>query len=181
MVNEDRTALARDLHAAAYLTGRFVLRSGQVSDRYFDKYRFEADPALLDRVATGLAGLIPDGIDVVAGLELGGVPLATAVSRLSGLPARFVRKQPKEYGTRQMAEGGPVDGLRLCVLEDVVTSGGQVVASCRALRDAGARLEHVACVVDRQAGGAHALAAEGLELRALFTLAELEQAASAGG
>jgi orotate phosphoribosyltransferase len=117
-------ALARRVHAAAHITGEFVLRSGATSHEYFDKYRFEADPDLLRDVADALVALLPGDIDAIAGLELGGVPLATLASQLSGRPARFVRKQAKEYGTRQLAEGGDVAGERLAVVEDVVTSGG---------------------------------------------------------
>jgi orotate phosphoribosyltransferase len=170
------TTLARRIHAAAHLTGEFVLRSGAVSSEYFDKYRFEADPALLADVTTALTDLVPPGVDAVAGLELGGIPLATMLSQRTGLPARFVRKQPKPYGTRRLAEGGDVDGLRLLVVEDVVTSGGQLVDSCRQLAARGAEVVRAVCVVDRQAGGGEALAAAGVELAPLFTAAALRAA-----
>ena len=170
-------SLAARVHARSHLTGRFVLRSGAVSDHYFDKYRFESDPALLREIAEALAGLVPDGTEALAGLELGGVPLATMLSQVTGLPALFVRKQAKDYGTRQLAEGGPVQGRRLAVVEDVVTSGGQVVQSCAGLRELGAHVLGVVCVIDRQAGGADNLAAAGLPLRALFTADDLAAAA----
>lgn len=170
-------ALARRLHDAAHLTGHFVLRSGATSTTYFDKYRFEADPVLLGDVAAALAGLVPDDVDALAGLELGGVPLVTALSARTGIEARFVRKSAKPYGTGRVAEGGEVDGRRLAVVEDVVTSGGAVVASCRALRDLGAEIRAVVCVIDREAGGGGALAAEGFALRALYTRSDLEAAA----
>ena len=170
---DERAALARDLYDTAHLTGTFTLRSGTVSDRYFDKYLFEADPLLLERVATGLAPLVPDGTEALAGLELGGIPIVTALSRLTGLPARFVRKEAKAYGTCRLAEGGEVDGVRLTVVEDVVTTGGQALVSCRDLRDRGALVDHVLCVVDREAGGPEAFAAMGVELRALFRMSEL--------
>jgi orotate phosphoribosyltransferase len=169
--------LARWIYDRAHLEGEFRLRSGAVSREYFDKYLFESDPELLRTVAQGLVGLIPDGAQAVAGLELGGVPLATMVSQLSGLPALFVRKAAKEYGTCRLAEGGEVGGRRLAVLEDVVTSGGQVIESCRALREQGAEIVAVLCVIDRESGGASALAAQGLELRPLFTMSELRSAA----
>ena len=91
--------LARRVYLAAHLTGTFVLRSGATSDEYFDKYRFESDPRLLRQVAEAMAGLLPEGADGLAGLELGGVPLATVLSQVTGLPAGFVRKQAKPYGT----------------------------------------------------------------------------------
>ena len=90
----------------SHITGEFVLRSGVTSTEYFDKYRFEADPALLRDIAAALVPLVPDGTEVLAGLELGGVPIATVLSQLTGIPAAFVRKEAKTYGTCQLAEGG---------------------------------------------------------------------------
>ena len=170
--------LARRIDEVAHLTGRFTLRSGTVSDTYFDKYRFESDPALLGAIADAMAGLVPDRTEVLAGLELGGVPLAVRLSEVTGLPAAFVRKEAKTYGTCQLAEGAGVDGRRLTVVEDVITSGGQVVMSVGDLRDRGAVVEHALCVIDREAGGGAALADIGVELRPLFTMAALEGARS---
>jgi orotate phosphoribosyltransferase len=169
----DRVELGRRIYDTAHLTGRFVLRSGGTSDEYFDKYLLEADPVLLRAIAEAMAQLVPPAVDALAGLELGGVPLATELSQLTGLATRFVRKEAKAYGTCRLAEGGDVDGLRLVVVEDVVTSGGQVVMSCADLRERGAEIVRVLCVIDREAGGAAALQAEGLDLRALFTMTEL--------
>jgi orotate phosphoribosyltransferase len=176
---DPRTALARDIHATSHLTGEFTLRSGATSGEYFDKYLLEADPTLLGRVAEALAPLVPDGTEALAGLELGGVPLVTRLSEVTGLPARFVRKEAKAYGTRRLAEGGEVAGRRLTVVEDVVTSGGQALLSCGDLREAGAEVAVVLCVIDREAGGAEAFAAEGLELRALYRMSELQAAGGA--
>lgn len=173
----DRHALAAAVHARAHLTGEFLLRSGAVSTSYFDKYRFEADPALLRALAEELVPLVPEGTEVLAGLELGGVPLAVTLSQLTGIPTAFVRKKAKEYGTRRLAEGAAVEGRRVLVVEDVVTSGGQVVLSTADLRAAGAEVDHAVCVIDRQAGGRDALAATGVALRALFTMEELAAAA----
>src|SRR4051812_4134847 len=147
----DRKVLARRIHAAAHLTGTFTLRSGAVSQEYFDKYRFESDPALLRAIADAVAPLIPAGIDVLAGLELGGVPLATILSQVTQLPAAFVRKQAKTYGTCRLAEGAEIDGRRLCIVEDVVTSGGAVLDAAAELRQRGAELGPVLCVIDREA------------------------------
>ncbi len=170
--------LARRIHDRAHLTGEFRLRSGATSSEYFDKYLFEADPALLREISATLVDLLPSDADALAGLELGGIPLATMMSQLSGLPTLFVRKQAKTYGTCRLAEGGDVAGRRLVVVEDVLTSGGQVVASSRALRERGARIAVAVCVVDREVGGVEALAAEDLELRAAFTVTQLLAAAS---
>src|SRR5262245_15897124 len=114
----DRSALAARIYATAHITGTFTLRSGVVSDEYFDKYLFEADPALLHDIATALVPLVPREVDALAGLELGGIPIVTMLSQLTGLPARYVRKQAKEYGTCRLAEGGDVEGERLLLVED---------------------------------------------------------------
>jgi orotate phosphoribosyltransferase len=171
-----RDELARAIYECAHLTGEFTLRSGATSTEYFDKYLFEADPALLREIVEALAPLVPEGTQALAGLELGGVPLATMLSQVTGVPAVFVRKEAKTYGTCRLAEGGDIDGQRLTVVEDVVTSGGQVVISCGDLRDRGAIVDTALCVIDRESGGPEALKDIGVELRALFTMSELTAA-----
>lgn len=173
-------SLARRIYDISHLTGEFTLRSGAVSNEYFDKYRFESDPALLREIASGMVAMLPQGIDALAGLELGGVPLATAASQISGIPTLFVRKQAKTYGTCQLAEGGELAGRRLAIFEDVVTSGGQVIESCAQLRALGAEIVVVLCVIDRESGGPERMAADGLTLRSLFTMAELSAASTTG-
>ena len=173
-----RDDLARAIHGAASLTGTFRLRSGAVSSVYFDKYRFEADPALLTAIGRALVPLVPDGVELLAGLEMGGIPLVTVLSRETGIPARFVRKKAKEYGTCNLVEGGDFQGRRVLVVEDVVTSGGQILESVTEMRDRGAQVEQVLCVIDRESGGSENLAEIGLELRPLFRMSELQAAAS---
>ena len=170
--------MAARVYAAAHQTGTFVLRSGRTADHYFDKYRFESDPVLLRDIVDALVPLVPADIEGLAGLELGGVPLATVLSSATGLPAFFVRKEPKKYGTERVCEGGDVAGRRLLVIEDVVTTGGQLVLSAQDLRADGAIVDHALCVIDREGGGADVAAAEGIMLRALFTMRELEVALS---
>lgn len=172
------TELAAALHRAAHLTGSFVLRSGRTATEYFDKYRFESDPRLLAAIAEHAAPRVPTGVDLLAGLELGGVPVATALSLRSGLPAVFVRKQAKTYGTRKLAEGVDVAGRRVLVVEDVITSGGQVALSTAELRRLGAVVTDVLCVLDREEGGAENLAAHDLRVHALFTAGDLRGAAA---
>jgi orotate phosphoribosyltransferase len=169
----NRVVLARRIVARAHLTGRFTLRSGAIADSYFDKYAFEADPCLLREIAEALAPLLPDQADAVAGLELGGIPLATVLSQICGLPTVFVRKQAKTYGTSRLAEGIEIQGKRLVVIEDVITTAGQVIESVDELRERGAQIETVLCVIDREAGGTDRVAEHGLRLRSLFTMAEL--------
>lgn len=166
--------LAQRIAAVARLTGAFRLRSGQVSDTYFDKYRFEADPVLLKDVARHMAPLVPPDAEVLAGLELGGVPVATVLSLETGLPACFVRKTRKDYGTCRIAEGAGIAGRRVCVIEDVVTTGGQVLASAADLRADGAIVETVCCVILRADRTPAAFAEAGLDLRTLFAAADLD-------
>jgi len=166
--------LAARVYAASHLTGTFVLRSGRTADHYFDKYRFESDPVLLAEIVEALVPLVPAGTEGLAGLELGGVPLATMLSASTGLPAFFVRKEPKKYGTERVCEGGDVAGRRLLMIEDVVTTGGQLVLSAQDLRAEGAVIEHAVCVIDREGGGSGVAAAEGIALHALFTMRQLE-------
>jgi orotate phosphoribosyltransferase len=160
--------LALRIYRAAFQTGTFRLRSGAISHEYFDKYRFAADPVLLRDISAALRNLVPEGTEALAGLELGGVPIATLLSQVTGLPTLFVRKQAKPYGTCQFAEGGAIYHRRLLIIEDVVTSGGQVLESARALREAGAVITVALCVIDRDAGGAAALECAGVRLHSLF-------------
>jgi len=170
----ERDVLARRIASVAQLSGEFRLRSGLTADTYFDKYQFESDPALLRAIATELVPLIPPETEILAGLELGGVPVATALSLTSGLPAVFVRKAAKQYGTGKLAEGPPIEGRRLLIVEDVVTTGGQIVLSAVDLRDRGAVVTTALCVIDREQGGREELVAVGVDLRAAFTRSDLE-------
>ena len=168
--------LARDIDAVCRLTGTFTLRSGQVSSEYFDKYLFEAQPQLLARVAQQMVPLLPPGTELLGGLELGGVPIATMVSARTGIPALFVRKKAKDYGTCKLAEGPEVSGRRVTLIEDVITTGGAVRDATRALREAGAVVEVVVCEIDRSPGPDNPLADVGLELRPVLTKAQLDAA-----
>lgn len=172
--------LATDIDARCRLTGEFVLRSGTTATEYFDKYRFEADPELLRRVAEAMVQLLPKGTQVLGGLELGGVPIATMVSSLTGIPVVFVRKQAKEYGTCQLAEGNDVDGQRVTLIEDVVTTGGAVRAATLALRGLGASVDHVVCAIDRSEPGHNPLRDVGLEVHAVLTQEDLDSAQGGG-
>lgn len=172
----DHQVLARRIAEVAQLSGEFLLRSGLTADTYFDKYQFESDPELLMAVAEQLAPSLPTDTEILAGLELGGVPIATALSLHTGIPAVFVRKKAKEYGTAKLAEGPAVGGKRLTIVEDVITTGGQVVVSTNDLRQLGAVVTTAVCVIDREQGGTEALADGGIELRPLFTRTVLEGA-----
>ncbi len=173
------SSLATRIRHCAKLTGSFTLRSGQVSDTYFDKYQFESQPALLRDIAQELARLVPTGTEVLAGLEMGGIPIVTMLSQVTGLPAAFVRKQPKDYGTCRYAEGASLIGRRFVLVEDVVSSGGAILDAMALLQADGLRPLAALCVIDRESGGAEALARAGLPLHALFTFSQIDSAGQA--
>jgi orotate phosphoribosyltransferase len=160
----------------ALLEGDFVLRSGKRSSWYLDKYRFETEPELLgalgDRLAEAVRAFEPDAVRL-AGPALGAVALAASASLTSGLPFIIVRGETKEYGTAKRIEGSYEPGELVCVLEDVVTTGGALVQAVAALRDERLVVRTAVCVVDREEGGSDALARLGVRLRALFRADEL--------
>ena len=165
--------LAADIDATCRLTGQFTLRSGQVADTYFDKYLFEAQPVLLERVAAQMVDLLPENTELLGGLELGGVPIATMVSAKTGLPALFVRKKAKEYGTAKQMEGDLKDGERVLLVEDVLTTGGQVLEAAKTLADAGAKVVRIVAVIDRMEGARQNIEQAGYEMAALVTTKDL--------
>jgi len=173
-VNDDE--LRRAIKRHAYLEGEFVLRSGRTSKYYLDKYRFETQPdvlsALGERIATEVRAHA-DGAARIAGPELGAVALAAAASLASGLPFLIVRKEAKGYGTDNRLEGvfEPVESV--CLVEDVVTSGGAAVSAVEALREAGLRCDTAICVVDREEGGVDELARHAVRLRPLFKASDV--------
>ncbi|MBX5474802.1 MAG: orotate phosphoribosyltransferase [Thermoleophilia bacterium] len=173
-----RDDLRRALVEAAYLEGDFVLRSGKRSRYYLDKYRFETRPDLLgplgERIAAAVREHAPDAVRLAAP-ELGAVALAAAASLASGLPFLIVRKEAKEYGTARRLEGPFEPGERVCVVEDVVTTGGALLESVAALREAGLVVDTAVCVVDREEGGADALARRAVRLRPLYRAGELRE------
>jgi orotate phosphoribosyltransferase len=165
--------LARRIRMASVLSGNFTLRSGRVSDTYFDKYRFEADPVLLLAIANAMAPLIPSGSDALAGLEMGGIPIVTMLSQVTGLPAAFIRKKRKSYGTCQFAEGASLHDRSFVLVEDVVSSGGALIDTLSMLKADGLWPVSALCVIDRETGGQEALEGCGLELKALFTYSQI--------
>jgi orotate phosphoribosyltransferase len=175
-----RDELKRALRDHALLEGDFVLRSGRRSRYYLDKYRFETQPQLLAALGEALAEVVeqedPQAVRL-AGPELGAIALATATSLASGLPFLVVRKAPKAYGTGNRIEGIYEPGERVCLIEDVVTSGGAAVAAVDALREAGLECRTAVCVVDREDGGAETLAERAVVLHSLFRSRELLEAA----
>jgi orotate phosphoribosyltransferase len=174
-----REELAAALREHAYLEGDFVLRSGRRSSYYLDKYRFETRPdvlaALGEHISAAVAEHEPEAVRL-AGPELGAVALAAAASLTSGLPFLIVRKTAKEYGTANRVEGVYEQGERVCLVEDVVTSGGAAADAIQALREAGLECRSAVCVVDREEGGVDALARRAVRLHPLFRATELLRA-----
>jgi orotate phosphoribosyltransferase len=172
----DRPELGRALREAAYLEGDFLLRSGRRSKYYLDKYRFETRPDLLRPLGALIAQTVREHepeAQRLAGPELGAVALAAAASLESGLPFLIVRKAAKDYGTSNRLEGVSEEGECVCLVEDVVTSGGAAIEAVLALREAGLRVSNAVCVVDREEGGVDELARHAVRLRPLFRASEL--------
>ncbi len=170
--------LARRIYDCSHLTGEFLLRSGKTSTEYFDKYQFESNPHLLRDIAKALAPLVPSDTEYLGALEMGGIPIATALSFETGIPVVFVRKQAKEYGTCKFAEGPSINGKRLTLVEDVITTGGQVVLSTTDLRGDGALVNSVICVIDRSEGETQKMTDGKIKMTALFTMAQLKESAT---
>ena len=174
----DHTDLACRVHAAAHLVGSFTLNSGEESAHYFDKYQLTSDPALLADLAQAMLPLVDPDVQLLAGLEMGAIPLATALSRLTHLRTVFVRKRRENHGTKKLAEGPDIEGKRLLIIEDVVSSGGQIAAAVDALRQDGAQVEHAIAILDREAGAPARLEGLGVRFHALFTAGGLASAVS---
>jgi orotate phosphoribosyltransferase len=170
----EKAELARRVVEVALRRGEFKLRSGQISNVYFDKYQFESQPSLLKEIARQMVALVPRDTEVLAGLELGGVPIATALSFETGLPVAFVRKERKSYGTCLIAEGAALQGKRVCIVEDVITTGGAVLDSARELRGEGALLEVVLSVIFRGDPAKDQFAAAGLRRVSLLDMGDLQ-------
>lgn len=164
--------LAQKIAQVSYLKGDFKLRSGLHSKEYFDKYAIEADPFLLEKLMNELLPLIPKKTELLGGLEMGGIPIATALSLRSKIPCRFIRKQAKDYGTMRLCEGGGVKNKKICLIEDVITTGGQVIKSAKELRVLGAKVSHVLCVIFR-GKNLKALTAAGLDVQWVFKKEDL--------
>ncbi len=169
----DKKSLGELLLDVCLLRGTFTLRSGRTSSFYFDRYRFETRPDLLGPVAEHMAGMLPEGVQRLAGAELGGVPLAAAVALQTGLPFVIVRKATKGYGTEKRLEGVLEAGENVVLVEDVATTAGAALSAVEALRAAGAGTVSALVVLDRQEGAAQAFADAGVPYQALFTAESL--------
>ena len=172
---ESSRVLAQQIAAVATLEGEFTLRSGQMTRTYFDKYRFEGRPDLLKPLAKAMAELLPSGTEIIAGLELGGVPLVTAISLETGLPAAFVRKEAKTYGTCRAIEGQDVAGKNVTFIEDVITTGGAVSDAHTLAITEGAHVLAVVCAIWRGDGTPQITNTPNLPVLPAFTRSDLER------
>jgi len=164
-----RDQLIDQMKKTALLSGEFTLRSGKKSNWYFDKYRFEGIPSIMRSVAHHMARLIPPGIDRLAGIELGGIPMCTALSLETDLPSMFIRKKAKDYGTAAQIEGVYDKTDKILVVEDVVTTGGQAIIMIKQLREEGLDITGVVAVLNRNEGSTEAFEAENIPFWSLFS------------
>lgn len=168
-----RSELAVRIKQAAYLEGDFTLRSGRKSKYYLDKYLFETQPDILRALGELFARHVGSETTRIAGAELGGVALAAAAAMASGTPFVIIRNAKKEYGTGKMFEGRLVEGDRILLVEDIATTGGQVLEAAKVIAGVGAKVERIVAVIDRLEGARQNIESAGFEFASLFTTADL--------
>ncbi len=169
----NREQLIERINEVAILRGDFTLRSGRKSKYYVDKYLFETQPDILEALGLLFADHVQDGVDRLAGAELGGIPLVTATGIATGLPLVFIRNQKKDYGTAKQLEGKLEEGDRIVIVEDIATTGGQVIEAAKVLEEQGAKVVKIVAVVDRQEGARENIEGAGYIFGALFTKTDL--------
>lgn len=167
--------LKNKIYQSSHLTGKFLLRSGTYSSEYFDKYRFESQPEILKAISKELASLVPKNTDILAGLEMGAIPIATALSLELNLTCVFVRKENKKYGTSKVIEGIDIKGKNICMIEDIITTGGQVILSLNDLRSEGAIVNQVLCVIDRSSEPIAKFTEQKLAIASLFKKSDFDK------
>jgi orotate phosphoribosyltransferase len=165
--------LAKRIAEVALLRGEFTLRSGRKSNYYLDKYRFETQPDVLDALGKMFAERVRPNVDRIAGAELGAVPLAAVTSIHSGKPCVFIRNQKKDYGTAKLVEGVIKAGETVMIVEDVMTTGGQVLESCKVLTELGVKIDRIVGVIDRLEGARENIESAGYVFEVLFTTKDL--------
>ncbi len=168
-----RDQLAKRIADVSLLRGEFTLRSGRKSNYYLDKYRFETQPDVLAALGQLFAGYVTEKTDRIAGAELGAVPLAAAAGMASGKPIVFIRNQKKDYGTAKQVEGLLNPGETVLIVEDVLTTGGQVLEAAKTLQDLGAKVEKIVAVIDRLEGARENIEKAGYTFESLFTTKDL--------
>lgn len=169
----NRTELAARIREAAYLEGDFTLRSGRKSKYYLDKYLFETQPDILKALGELFGGFVKANTTLIAGAELGGVALAAAASLSSRKPFVIIRNAKKDYGTSKPYEGKIESGDSVLLVEDIATTGGQVLEAAQFIKSVGARVERIVAVIDRQEGARENIEGAGFSFDALFTKSDL--------
>ncbi len=170
-----REDVAQRIAETALLRGEFTLRSGRKSSYYLDKYLFSTQPDILRALGEMFAERIAaiGGVTKLAGAELGGIPLVSAASMAGGIPCVFIRNKKKDYGTAKQLEGKLEEGDRVVIVEDVATTGGQVLEAAKVIADAGASVEMIICTIDREEGARENIEGAGYAFDALFTVGDL--------
>ncbi len=168
-----REELARRIAAVALLRGDFTLRSGRKSNFYLDKYLFSTQPDILAALGAMFAERLPRGTTRLAGAELGGIPLVSAASIASGIPCVFIRNQKKDYGTAKQLEGVIGNSDQVVIVEDIATTGGQVLEAANVIADTGAKILKIIATIDRLEGARENIEKAGYAFEALFTLKDL--------
>lgn len=169
----ERTELAKRIADVSLLRGEFTLRSGRKSNYYLDKYRFETQGDILKALGELFAEHVTPDVDRIAGAELGAVPLAAAASMYCGKPCVYVRNQKKEYGTAKQVEGVLNAGEKVLIVEDVLTTGGQVIEAAKTLEALGVKIVKIVAVIDREEGARQNIESAGYKFEALFTTTDL--------
>ena len=168
-----RNELAKRIREAAYLEGDFTLRSGRKSKYYLDKYLFETQPDILQALGESFARYVQPATTLIAGAELGGIALAAAAALAAGKPFVIIRNAKKDYGTGKPYEGKISDADSVLLVEDIATTGGQVLEAARFIKSIGARVERIVAVIDRQEGARENIESAGFAFEALFTKSDL--------
>ncbi len=169
----DLKQLGKEIIETSYMEGEFTLSSGRSSTYIFDKYAFETRPKLLDAIARSMTERINSEISRIAGMELGGVPLATALSLKTGLPFIIIKKGRKGYGTNKLIEGSLNNEDKVVLVEDIATTGSQAILAAKIIEDAGASVSKIICVVDREEGAREEIESKGYKFEPLFTKTSL--------
>ena len=169
----EKETLAKKIAETAVLHGDFTLRSGRKSNWYIDKYLFTTQPDILRALGEMFSNKIPSSTTLLAGAELGGIPLVTTAALASGLPCIFIRNQKKEYGTSRQLEGKLSGDDHVVIVEDVATTGGQVLEAAAIIREFGATVESIIAVIDRCEGARENIESAGYQFVSLFTTQDL--------
>ncbi len=169
----DLKQLGKEIIETSYIEGEFTLSSGRSSTYIFDKYAFETRPKLLDAIARSMTEMVNSETSRIAGMELGGVPLATALSLETGLPFIIIKKGRKGYGTDKLIEGSLNNEDKVVLVEDIATTGSQAILAAKIIEDAGASVSKIICVVDREEGAREEIESKGYKFEPLFTKTSL--------